>query len=62
MSIRDARLEGLSTWLLEFSVLWAVFPLLDMFVDHRTIDVSIVVLSGAISLTTGVAGLIIKRG
>jgi hypothetical protein len=47
---------------LEFSVLWAVFPLLDRFVAGTTIEVAFGSSSMAISLTTLAAGLILKKG
>ncbi len=62
MTDRDARREALSVWLLEFSVLWAVFPLLDLFVENRPLDLRIASASVGISLTTLALGVILKRG
>ena len=38
MNDRQARTHAISEWLMEFSVLWAVFPLLDQL--SRTADSS----------------------
>ena len=38
MTDREARRDALSTWFMEFSVLWAVFPLLDSLVESRPLD------------------------
>ena len=62
MTDNAARRDALSVWMLEFSVLWAVFPVLDQIVEHQPIDVWITVLSVAISLTTLAIGVILKRG
>ena len=62
MNNRDARREALSVWLMEFSVLWAVFPLLDQLVDNRPIDLRITSWSVGISLTTLAVGVILRRG
>jgi len=62
MDDREARREALSVWLLEFSVLWAVFPLLDQLVENRPIDARLMSWSLGISLTTLVFGVILRRG
>jgi hypothetical protein len=62
MTSRDARREAVSVWLMEFSVLWAVFPLLDQLVDNQPIDLRIMTWSLGISLTTLVIGVILRRG
>jgi hypothetical protein len=62
MTGNDARREALSTWFLEFSVLWAVFPLLDRFVAGTAVETAFGVSSLAISLTTLTVGLILRKG
>jgi hypothetical protein len=62
MTDGQARRDALSSWTLEFSVLWAVFPLLDRVVEDRPISLSITVISVAISLTTLIIGVILKQG
>jgi hypothetical protein len=47
---------------MEFSVLWAVFPLLDRLVEARPIEVELVSWSLGISLTTLLASLILRKG
>ncbi len=47
---------------MEFSVLWAVFPLLDWFVENQPVGVTILASCYAISLTAVVIGLILRRG
>jgi hypothetical protein len=59
---REARRHAISEWWMEFSVLWAVFPLLDWLVENQPIGPSILVLSLAISLTATTIGLILGRG
>jgi hypothetical protein len=62
MNDRRARLHALSEWLIEFSVLWAVFPLLDRLVEGRSIEIELACWSVGISLTTLVASLILRKG
>jgi hypothetical protein len=62
MTDREARPDALATWVLEFSVLWAVFPLLDQLVGRRPIDAWLMALSLVISLTTLLLGVILKQG
>lgn len=62
MTDREARRHAVSEWLMEFSVLWAVFPLLDWLVENQPVAPGILVLSFAISLTATVIGLILRRG
>ena len=62
MSDNDARRQALSVWLMEFSVLWAVFPLLDRLVEDRNLDLVIIAWSLGISLTSFVFGVMLTRG
>jgi hypothetical protein len=62
MSDNDARRQAISVWLMEFSVLWAVFPLLDQLVDDRAIDVRIMAWSLGMTLTAFALGVILTRG
>ena len=62
MNDNDARREALSVWLMEFSVLWAVFPLLDQLVENRGIDLRIMGWSLGMSLTAFVFGVMLTRG
>ena len=62
MTDREARREGISTWLLEFSVLWAVLPVVDQLLATRPVDVRITAVSALISLTTLGVGVMLKRG
>ena len=62
MTDREARRDALSTWFMEFSVLWAVFPLLDSLVESRPLDWFVPALGIGISLTAAGMGLIFKRG
>ena len=62
MTDKDARREAMSVWLLEFSVLWAVFPLLDQLVENRPLDIPITSSGLGISLTALAVGLILRRG
>ena len=62
MTDSEARQHATSEWFLEFSVLWAVFPLLDRLVEGQPVEARIFTLSAGISLTTAVVGLILRRG
>ena len=62
MTDAQARRHAASEWLMEFSVLWAVFPLLDWLVENQPVALRVLAVSVAISLTTGLAGLILRRG
>ena len=62
MTANDARREALSVWLMEFSVLWAVFPLLDQSVENRGVDFRIMAWSVGVSLTGVILGLLLKTG
>jgi hypothetical protein len=59
---KEARRHAASEWFLEFSVLWAVFPLLDWLVEGKSIDLWVLALSVGIMLTTGILGMILRRG
>jgi hypothetical protein len=62
MTDQQARRHAASEWLMEFSVLWAVFPLLDSLVENQPVAEWILAVSVGISLTTALAGLILRRG
>jgi len=62
MNHKEARRQAMSEWLMDFSVLWAVFPLLDQLVENRPIDVSVMAWSVGISLTAGAGGMILRKG
>ena len=62
MTDREARRHAMSEWLMEVSVLWAVFPLLDWLVENQPVSLLILMISSAISLTTVAIGLILRRG
>lgn len=57
----DARREWISEWFLEFSVLWAVFPLLDQIVGGQPFDVRVLVWSFTFALPSFVVGLYLHR-
>ena len=62
MTDRYARREAMSVWLMEFSVLWAVFPFLDRLVEGKPIDSEMALLTLGISLTALAVGLILRKG
>lgn len=62
MDNREARRMALSEWLMEFSVLWAVFPLLDQVVENRPFDFYVAGVSLGISLTAAAMGVILRTG
>ena len=62
MTDNEARRDALATWFLEFSVLWAVFPVLDQLVERQPLDAVITSVSAGVALTTLVVGVILKQG
>ena len=61
MSAKKARLQAASEWLMEFSVLWAVFPLLDQLLEDRPIRVGLLVASYVISILAAGGGILLRR-
>jgi hypothetical protein len=47
---------------MEFSVLWAVFPLLDQLVENKPVDIFLMAWSLGISLTAALGGVILRKG
>lgn len=62
MNDRQARRHALSEWLMEFSVLWAVFPLLDQLLEDRPIRVGLLVAGYTISMIAAFGGILLTRG
>ena len=62
MTDGEARRDAVATWTLEFSVLWAVLPVVDQLLATRPIDVRITIFSIVVSLTTLTVGVMLKRG
>jgi hypothetical protein len=62
MNDKQARISAASEWLMEFSVLWAVFPFLDLLIEGKPMRAAVAVLSIAISFVTGVCGILLVRG
>ena len=61
MNDRQARQHALSEWLMEFSVLWAVFPLLDQLLEDRPLRVGLLVASYTISMIAAFGGILLRR-
>jgi uncharacterized membrane protein YbhN (UPF0104 family) len=61
MNDRQARRHAVSEWLMEFSVLWAVFPLLDQLLEDRPIRVGVLVASYVISMIAAFGGILLRR-
>ena len=62
MTDREARRVAVVSWILEFSVLWAVLPIVDQLLAAHPLDFWITIFSGLISLTTLTLGVMLKRG
>jgi hypothetical protein len=62
MTDRRARLHAMSEWLMEFSVLWAVFPLLDQLLSDKPLRSRVTIIGAAISFVTGVCGILLRKG
>jgi hypothetical protein len=60
MTDRQARRHAVSEWLMEFSVLWAVFPLLDQLLEDRPIRLGVLVASYAISMIAALGGILLR--
>ena len=54
--------DCLFEWLMEFSVVRAVFPLLDQLLEGKGLDVAITFLSLGISSTAFAGGIILRKG
>ena len=61
MSDKRARIHAVSEWLMEFSVLWAVFPLLDQLLEDRAIRVGVLFASQLISILAFIGGILLRR-
>jgi hypothetical protein len=59
MNKRSTRFHFVSEWLLEFSVLWAVFPLLDQLLSGR-IETWILAASGGLAVLSFLIGLFVR--
>jgi len=62
MNDRQARRHALSEWLLEFSVLWAVFPVLDQLIGGGPILTTLTASSLVIAIGAGVSGILLRKG
>ena len=62
MNDRQARQHALSEWLMEFSVLWAVFPLLDQLIESAPIRVGLTMFSVGMSAIAAVGGILLSKG
>lgn len=47
---------------MEFSVLWAVFPLLDQLLEGGSVDIALTALSLVISWVAFIGGIILRKG
>lgn len=62
MNDRQARRHALSDWFLEFSVLWAVFPVLDQLIEGGPILTILTASSWTISVAALVSGILLRKG
>jgi hypothetical protein len=62
VSDKQARIHAVSEWLMEFSVLWAVFPLLDQLIESSPIKPGVTAFSLGISITSLAGGILLRRG
>jgi hypothetical protein len=56
-----ARRAYVSEWLLEFSVLWAVFPLLDQLLSGR-LDYELLAVAASIVVISFSLGFVLRKG
>ena len=62
MNDRQARQHALSEWLLEFSVLWAVFPVLDQLIEGGPLLTTLTGSSLVIMAGAGIGGILLRKG
>jgi hypothetical protein len=62
MNQRQARIQAVSDWLMEFSVLWAVFPLLDQLLENRPIRPAFTAMSIGIAALAALGGILLRKG
>lgn len=62
MTDHQARRHACSEWFMEFSVLWAVFPLLDQLLRDDPINMGITALSFGISWVAFIGGILLRKG
>ena len=62
VSDKQARVQALSEWLLEFSVLWAVFPLLDQLIENRPIQSGLTITAFGICFVALTGGILLRKG
>ncbi len=62
MNDTGARLHAISEWLMEFSVLWAVFPVLDQMIGNAPVRIGIIVVSLGISAIAASGGILLRKG
>ena len=60
MDKRAARRAFISEWMLEFSVLWAVFPLLDQLLRHQ-IETWLLVVALILVMVSFTVGIMLRR-
>jgi hypothetical protein len=59
MDKRSARRDFISEWMLEFSVLWAVFPMLDLMLTGR-LQAWILAIGWTLTLLSFLLGLFLR--
>lgn len=62
MNDRQARRHALSEWLLEFSVLWAVFPVLDQLIEGGPMLTMLTASSVVVSIAALVGAILFRKG
>ena len=62
MNDRQARRHALSEWLMEFSVLWGVFPVLDQMIEEVSIHSELSFLGVGISFASLIGGILLRKG
>jgi hypothetical protein len=62
MNDRQARRYALSEWLLEFSVLWAVFPVLDQIIEGDSIFTRLTGWSLTVMFAALIGGILLRKG
>ena len=62
MNDRQARRHALSEWLLEFSVLWAVFPVLDQLIEGGAMLTVLTASSLVVAVGALVGAILLRKG
>lgn len=62
MTDKQARIQAVSEWLMEFSVLWGVFPILDLLIEGKPLRAGVIIFSLGICFIAAACGILLTKG